>query len=417
MQSKFDYNALLNEYNGYKQQELKLDMSRGKPAENQLDTAERILTVIQTNADCFSRDGIDCRNYGNLTGIPEVRELFSNILGVSPDEVIAGGNSSLNLMYDTVARAMSHGVKKGSKPWSKYDKISFLCPVPGYDRHFAICEYNNINMINVPMIAEGPDMDVVEMYIKNDDTIKGIWCVPKYSNPTGITYSDETVMRFANLKPKADDFRVFWDNAYALHDINDKADKLLNVLEAAKKVGNEDLFYIFTSTSKISYAGAGIAALACSKNNINAVLEGLKVQTIGYDKINQLRHCRMFPTFESVLEQMQKHLKIVKPKFVAVLEAFEKNLSGVEDINWTNPNGGYFISLNLPNGTAKRVVQLAKEAGVTLTPAGATYPYGVDPEDRNIRVAPTYPSLAELNKALPIMCCCAKLAIAEKQIR
>ena len=414
MQSIFDYNALKEEYNSYKQQGLKLDMSRGKPSEQQLNTVEKLLSTIQTTSDCFSRDGIDCRNYGMLAGIPEAREMFARILGVLPDEIIVGGNSSLNLMYDTVARAMSHGVQKGSKPWSKYDKISFLCPAPGYDRHFAICEYMNINMINIPMTDEGPDMDVVEMYVKNDDTIKGIWCVPKHSNPTGIKYSEETVKRFANLKPKANDFRVFWDNAYVMHDINDTPDTLLNVLEEAKKAGNEDMFYVFTSTSKISFAGAGIAALACSKNNIDAVLDGLKVQTIGYDKINQLRHCRMFPTYQSILEQMQKHLEVMKPKFQAVLESFEKNLSGVADVEWTNPNGGYFISLDLPSNTAKRVVQLAKEAGVTLTPAGATYPYGIDPEDRNIRIAPTYPSLKELNKALPVMCCCVKLAISEK---
>jgi len=309
---------------------------------------------------------------------------------------------------------MSHGVKNGCKPWSKYDQISFLCPVPGYDRHFAICEYMGINMINVPMTPEGPDMDIVEMYVSNDETVKGIWCVPKYSNPTGISYSDETVRRFARLRPKAEDFRVFWDCAYVLHDINDTPDYVLNVLDEARPYGNEDMFYLFASTSKITFPGAGIAAMACSRNNVKLITNELKIQTIGYDKLNQLRHCRLFPNYEAIVEQMHRHLEIIKPKFCAVNEAFEKEFAGEEGVSFTRPNGGYFISLNVPDGCAKRVVELALEAGVKLTPAGATFPYGIDPRDRNIRIAPTYPDLDELKCALKVLCCCVKLANAEK---
>ncbi len=404
------------EYENYKSMGLKLNMARGKPSDAQLDTVERLLGAITHTEDCFTQDGIDCRNYGVLDGIPEAKRLFASMLEVTPEEVIVGGNSSLNLMYDTLARAMSHGVKAGCRPWSKYEKISFLCPVPGYDRHFAICEYMGINMINVPMTPEGPDMDIVEMYVSSDETIKGIWCVPKYSNPTGVSYSDETVRRFARLRPKAEDFRVFWDCAYVLHDINDTPDYVLNILDEAKPYGNEDMFYLFASTSKITYPGAGIAAMACSKANVKMITEELKIQTIGYDKLNQLRHCRIFPDFESLKAQMQVHLEIIRPKFMAVLEAFDREFSGLENISYTRPNGGYFISLDVPDGCASKVVELAAKAGVVVTSAGATFPYGIDPNDRNIRIAPTYPTLDELKQALKVLCCCVKLAAVEKQL-
>lgn len=389
-------------------------MARGKPAADQLDTVEGLLSVLKTNDQCIV-NGVDYRNYGILDGIPAAKKLFSQILCTPEDQIIVGGNSSLNMMHDTVSRAMIRGVAEGSKPWCKYDKISFLCPVPGYDRHFAICEYFGINMINIPLGEDGPDMDRVERLVSEDETIKGMWCVPKYSNPTGITYSDETLKRFAALKPKAKDFRVFWDNAYVIHDLCDGGDFLGNILDIAKEYGNEDLFYVFTSTSKVSFPGAGMACMAASKANIARIKTDLGFQTIGYDKLNQLRHTLFYPDLEAVMKQMNVHLEHIKPKFVLVLDAFEKELSDIDGVSWTKPNGGYFINLKVPNGTAKRVVSLAKDAGLVLTGAGASFPYGVDPEDANLRIAPTYPSFEELEKAVAVLCCCVKLAAAENQ--
>ena len=389
-------------------------MARGKPAADQLDTVEGLLSVLKTNDQCIV-NGVDYRNYGILDGIPAAKKLFSQILCTPEDQIIVGGNSSLNMMHDTVSRAMIRGVTEGSKPWCKYDKISFLCPVPGYDRHFSICEYFGINMINVPLGEDGPDMDMVERLVSEDETIKGMWCVPKYSNPTGITYSDETLKRFAALKPKAKDFRVFWDNAYVIHDLCDGGDFLGNILDIAKEYGNEDLFYVFTSTSKVSFPGAGMACMAASKANIARIKADLSFQTIGYDKLNQLRHTLFYPDLEAVMKQMNVHLEHIKPKFALVLDAFEKELSDIDGVSWTKPHGGYFINLKVPNGTAKRVVSLAKDAGLVLTGAGASFPYGVDPEDANLRIAPTYPSFEELEKAVAVLCCCVKLAAAEKQ--
>lgn len=414
MASKLKLAELIKEYEAYKALGLKLDMSRGKPGSDQLGLSDDVLKAIQSSDDCFAADGTDCRNYGGLNGITELRELFGGMLDMPADCVIIGGNSSLNLMFDTMLRAYTHGVKKGSKPWSKYEKISFLCPAPGYDRHFAITEYLGINMITVPMTDEGPDMDVIEAHIRNDDTVKGIWCVPRFSNPTGITFSERVVKRFAALKPKADDFRVFWDDAYAVHSLDSDGSNLLNVIKEAEKHGNEDMFYIFTSTSKITFAGAGIAALACSPRNITAILDGLKWQTIGYDKLNQLRHAKAFPNLDSLRKRMEQHADIIRPKFEAVLKAFDEKLSGLSEVEWTKPAGGYFISLDVPAGTAKRVVLMAKEAGVTLTPAGATFPYGNDSQDRNIRIAPTFPTVDELTKALEILCCCVQIVVTEK---
>lgn len=412
---ELDINALRTEYEEFASRGMKLDMSRGKPSKEQLDTMERLLTAVTCNADCISENGVDCRNYGGLDGIDEAKRLFASMLGLTMPEIIVGGNSSLNLMYDTVARAMSHGVVDGMKPWAKYDKVSFLCPVPGYDRHFAICEYFNINMINVPMTSEGPDMDIVERLVAEDETIKGIWCTPKYSNPTGITYSDDTVRRFASMKTAAADFRVFWDNAYVWHDLTEHPDYLLEVLNEAKKYGTEDRFFIFASTSKITFPGAGISCIASSSANVKRILRELSVQTIGHDKINQLRHARVFRTFDDIKEQMAVHLNLIRPKFKLVRRYFRTELSGIPGVSWTRPNGGYFITLYTPKHTAKRIVTLAADAGLKLTPAGATHPYGVNPDDDVIRIAPTYPPLDELERALPLLCCCIKLACAEKQ--
>ncbi len=410
-----NYDKLLKQYNTIKEKGKKLDMSRGKPSPEQLGTISSILTAVIRNDECFSETGTDCRNYGGLDGINEMKRLFGEILEVPMEQVIVGGNSSLNLMYDTVARAMLHGVRDDCKPWGKHEQISFLCPVPGYDRHFAICEFFGINMINVPLLQDGPDMDLVEKLVAEDDTIKGIWCVPKYANPSGITYSAEVVDRFAKLKPAAKDFRVFWDNAYVLHDLTDTPDPLVEIFSAARKYDNEDLFIEFASTSKITYSGAGISCMASSPRNIARILEELKVQTIGHDKLNQLRHSRVFPNIDAVRAHMKVHTGIIQPKFQLLYRVFEQELSQVKGVSWTKPNGGYFICMTLPDGTAKRVVELAKEAGLVLTGAGAPFPYGKDPHDSILRIAPTYPSLNELAEAAPLLCCCIKLAILENE--
>ena len=410
-----NYEQILKEYNNIKAKGKKLDMSRGKPSPEQLGTMSRLLTAVIRNDECFSETGTDCRNYGGLDGINEMKRLFGEILNVPMEQVIVGGNSSLNLMYDTVARAMFHGVADDCKPWGKYEQISFLCPVPGYDRHFAICEFFGINMINVPLLDDGPDMDIVEKLVAEDDTIKGIWCVPKYSNPSGITYSPEVVERFAKLKPAAKDFRVFWDNAYVLHHLTETPDYLADVFAEAKKYDNEDLFIEFMSTSKITYSGAGISCMASSPRNIARFLEELKFQTIGHDKLNQLRHSRIFRNLEDVKEHMKVHQSILQPKFQLLYRVFDKELSDVEGVHWTKPNGGYFIAMTLPKGCAKRVVQLAKDAGLVLTGAGAPFPYGKDPDDNILRIAPSYPSLNELAEAAPLLCYCIKLAILENE--
>lgn len=383
---------LYNEYESYKSQGLNLDMSRGRPSAKQLDLANEMLTVVSDNYK--SNSGYDCRNYGILDGVPEVKELFAPILGVSKDELIICGNSSLQVMYDTIARAMLFGYT--GKPWGKCEKVKFLCPTPGYDRHFAICEEMGIEMIPVDYLNDGPDMDVVEKLVSEDDSIKGIWCVPKYSNPEGLTYSDEVVKRFANLSPKADDFRIFWDNAYVIHDITDTPDNLLNLLDECKKTGKEDMVIIFGSTSKISMAGCGISFLAGSKKTIDRFKAQISVQTIGSDKINQLRHLHFFKDTDGIKEHMKKHMQIIAPKFKMVLDKLESEIKPIGECNWKNPNGGYFISFNAPNGCAKRIVQLCKEAGVVMTPAGAAFPYGNDTKDSNIRIAPTLPTVAEL---------------------
>lgn len=405
--------SLLKEYEKYKSMNLKLDMSRGKPCTEQLDLSLEILDCINSSESCKCDGGVDCRNYGLLDGIPEAKKLFADMLEVKPSEIIIGGNSSLNMMYDTIARAMTHGIL-GSTPWCKLDKVKFLCPSPGYDRHFAITEHFGIELITIDMKEDGPDMDAVKRYVESDPAVKGIWCVPKYSNPEGVTYSDEVVDRFAELNPAAPDFRIFWDNAYCVHHLNGRHDKLKNILEALRKNGKENMVYIFGSTSKITFPGSGVAMMAASEENINSIKKQLAFQTIGPDKLNQLRHVRFFKDLAGIEKHMEKHAEIIRPKFRAVLDCFERELAGTGLATWTNPHGGYFISLNTLDGCAKRTVALCKEAGVVMTPAGATFPYGKDPRDRNIRVAPTYPPLDELKIAAELLCLCVKIAGVEK---
>ena len=395
---------------------LKLDMSRGKPSVAQLDMGMDIFDVLNSTSDLTSMEGIDVRNYGVLDGILEAKNMMADIMGVTADHVIVYGNASLNVMFDAVSSAMTHGVM-GNTPWCKLDKVKFLCPAPGYDRHFAITQHFGIEMIAVSMTPQGPDMDMVEKLVSEDESIKGIWCVPKYSNPQGYTYSDETVRRFANLKPAAKDFRIFWDNAYSVHHLYDeeeRQDKVLEILAECEKAGNPDIVYEFASTSKISFSGEGVAAIATSKGNLECIKKTLAIQTIGHDKINQLRHVRYFKDFDGIKAHMRKHAALMRPKFEAVLEVLDRELSGTGIGAWTKPNGGYFISFDAMEGCAKDIVAKCKEAGVTLTGAGATYPYGRDPRDSNIRIAPTYPNPDELALATDIFVLCVKLISVER---
>ena len=408
---KATYESFKKEYEQAAALGLKLDISRGKPNGEQLDLCNGIMTCL--DGDIINKYDFDYRNYGVMEGVPESREMFAPLLGVSPKNTIVCGNSSLNIMYDCIIRAMLLGVLEGKTPWSKLERVKFLCPAPGYDRHFAICEEFGIEMITIPMTEKGPDMDMVEKLVSDDECIKGMWCVPKYSNPQGITYSDETVKRLANLKPKADDFRIFWDNAYCIHDLYDEGDKLLNIMEECEKAGTEDMVYIFFSTSKISFAGSGVAAMGGSKANIDWQKKRMTIQTISYDKINQLRHVLYFKDSEGLREHMKKHAEILRPKFETVIEAFDKELAPLGCVDYVKPRGGYFISIDVP-GCAKRCVELCKEAGISLTPAGATYPYKNDPEDKNIRIAPSYLDVKDLEKAVRVLCASVKLACVEK---
>lgn len=408
------HTQLAKEYEDAKGKGLKLDMSRGKPSVVQLDMGMDIFDVLNAWSDMKSMDKVDVRNYGVLDGITEAKHLMADIMGVSADSVIVCGNASLTIMYDTVSRSMTHGVM-GSTPWCKLDKVKFLCPVPGYDRHFSITQHFGIEMINVPMTPQGPDMDMVEKLVAEDESIKGIWCVPKYSNPQGYSYSDETVRRFAALKPAAKDFRIFWDNAYAVHHLyEDRQDEILEILSECEKAGNPDMVYEFASTSKISFSGAGVAAIAASKSNLDFIKKSMTIQTIGYDKINQLRHVRYFKDFEGVKAHMRKHAAIMRPKFEAVQAVLERELDGLQIGSWTKPNGGYFISFDAMEGCAKAIVAKCKEAGVTLTGAGATFPYGKDPKDSNIRIAPSFPTPEEMAMATDLFVLCVKLVSVEK---
>ncbi len=402
--------ALEEKYKEEQAKGLKLNMARGKPGASQLDLAMGMLDVVNSESDMRTILGNDTRNYGDIDGIGESRRLMADMLEVEKDNIIVYGNSSLNIMYDRISHAMTHGVR-GGVPFCKQDSIKFLCPVPGYDRHFRITEYFGFEMINIPLNEDGPDMDLVEQYVNNDPAVKGIWCVPKYSNPTGISYSDEVVRRFANLHPAADDFMIYWDNAYCIHHLyDDKQDEILNILKECEKAGNPDMVYMFGSTSKITFPGAGISALATSFKNVDIIKKQLSIQTIGHDKINQLRHARFFGDINGLKAHMKKHAQLLRPKFEAVLNAFDRDLAGMEVGTWVKPRGGYFISFDALPGTAKKIVAMCKDAGVVLTGAGATYPYGKDPLDSNIRIAPSFPTPEEMQQAADIFTICVRLA-------
>ena len=405
---------LEKQYADAKAKGLKLDMSRGKPAKSQLDLANDMITVLDSDTDYTCEDGIDCRNYGGLEGITEARRLMADVMGVPADQVIVCGNASLNIMYDTIIRSMALGVM-GETPWCKLDKVKFLCPAPGYDRHFAITEHFGIEMIPVAMTENGPDMAVVEEYVNNDSAVKGIWCVPKYSNPQGISYSDETVKRFAALKPAAKDFRIFWDNAYCIHHLyDDVQDEILDIISECEKAGNPDIVYQFASTSKVSFAGGGISAIAASKANLDNIKKSMTIQTIGYDKVNQLRHVKYFKDLDGIKAHMRKHADMMRPKFEAVVSCLESELGGLEIGSWIKPRGGYFITFESMEGCAKAIVAKCKEAGVVLTNAGACFPYGNDPKDSVIRIAPSFPTPEEMAQATELFVLCVKLVSVEK---
>ncbi len=402
-------------YEDAKGRGLSLDMSRGKPGETQLEIGMGFMDALNSQSGMKAENGVDVRNYGAPDGIPEARRLLADMMGVKPENVIMCGNGSLNVMYDTISRSMTQGVL-GSTPWCRLDKVKFLCPAPGYDRHFAITEHFGIEMITVPMTPEGPDMDMVERLVSKDPSIKGIWCVPKYSNPQGYSYSDETVRRFAALEPAAADFRIFWDNAYAIHHLYDeeeRQDSILEILSECERAGHPDLVYEFCSTSKVIFAGGGIGAVASSQANLEDIRRSMSIQTIGYDKVNQLRHVRYFKNFDGMKEHMKKHGALMRPKFETVLKAL-KDLEGLGIGEWTKPNGGYFVSFEAMEGCAKAIVDRCREAGVTLTGAGATFPYGKDPKDSNIRIAPSFPTKEELAMAADLFVLCVKLVSVEK---
>lgn len=393
-------------YNDFKAKGLKLDMSRGKPGSDQLDLSKGLNDVTD-----YTENGVDLRNYGMMDGTPACKKLFADLMQVKPENVIVGPNASLTLMFDYISQCFTHGA--GDTPWCKLDSVKFLCPVPGYDRHFTILEHFGIEMINIDMKADGPDMDAIEEAVK-DPSVKGMFCVPKYSNPQGITYSDEVVRKIAALKPAAKDFRIIWDNAYMVHDFVEDGDKLLNIFDVLPEYGNEDMVIEVCSTSKITFPGAGVSALAASDNNIKAIKKRLNAQTISYDKMNQHRHVEFFKNVDGILAHMKKHAAILKPKFDMVIKHLNNELEGLGIALWTEPKGGYFISLDVMDGCAKRVGELCKEAGVVLTTIGATYPYGNDPNNRNIRIAPSYPPTEELDIAAELMCICVRLACVEK---
>lgn len=397
--------------------DLTLDLTRGKPNQAQLDLSSGMLSIISDRGDCFSASGLDCRNYGILDGLPETKKLFSDLLDIPTKNILVLGNSSLNVMYDTIVRAMLFGVAGGHEPWCRQGRIKFICPSPGYDRHFTICREMGIEMVPVKMNDDGPDMNEVYNIACSDPSVKGMWCVPKFSNPEGITYSDEVVEQIAMMKPAAPDFRIFWDNAYVVHELYDENVPLANIFELAKQYGTEDNIFYFASTSKITFPGSGLAIMAASDKNLEQIRPIIATQTIGYDKINQMRHVKFFKNADGIRAHMRLHAAILRPKFELVENKFEENLGGLGIAHWTKPRGGYFISLYVNNGCARRVYQLARSVGVTLTTAGSTYPYGRDPYDANLRIAPSYPELDELSQAIEILCSCIKVACAEKILK
>ena len=408
---------LAAQYEAYRNTGLKLNISRGNPSEEQLELSMGMMDVLHSETDYVSESGQDTRNYGSLTGLPEAKALMAEVMETRPENVIIFCDSSLNIMYDLVSKSFTHGVM-GSTPWYKLDKVKFLCVVPGYDRHFAITQYFGIEMINIPMLSDGPDMDLVEQYVNNDPAVKGIWCVPKYSNPTGTVYSDEVVERFARLTPAAEDFRIYWDNAYNVHHLDfNHMHVIPEILQLCREHGHPDMVYKFGSFSKISFSGSSIAALATSPANIEDVVSQMKIQTIGHNKINQLRHVRFFKNAQYVMMHMAKHAAILKPKFDLVKMILNRELKELQIADWSEPDGGYFVSFNTMPGLAKKVVGMMKDAGVTMTPAGATFPYGIDPEDRNIRIAPTYASPSDLDTAIHLFTVCVRLSTAEKLLK
>lgn len=399
-------------YNGIKDKNLSLDMSRGKPNKTQLDLSDGMNSMVSTETGFLSENNFDVRNYGLLEGLPEARRLFAELFETKIENVIIHGVSTLNAIYDAISRAMINGIL-GSTPWTKLSKVRFLCPVPGYDRHFAILESFGIEMINIPMSNEGPDMDLIREYVENDELVKGMICVPKYSNPTGITFSDRVVKELAALKPKANDFRIYWDNAYYVHTFKED-DKILNILEECEKVGNPDMVIQYFSTSKVTYPGAGVAASMASKANVDETLSHMFYQIISHDKVNQLRHVRFLKDTDNIYEHMKKHAELLRPKFDVVAKALDEHFGETGIAKWTDPNGGYFVSVDIYKNTAKKTVKLCKEAGLVLTGAGATFPYGKDPDDSNVRIAPTYPDTQELSVAMELFCIAAKLAAVEE---
>ena len=407
-----EYDAVSKKFASLKEKNLKLDMSRGKPGKEQLDLVSDMLTVLSKPEDCVA-DGLDVRNYGELTGLPCAKKLFAEILGCRPEECFIGGNASLTLMYDTIAKAYTHGLLHSEKPWSKLDTVKFLCPSPGYDRHFKVTQSFGAELITIPMTAEGPDMDAVEEAVK-DPAVKGIWCVPKYSNPDGIIYSQATIERIAHLHPAAPDFIVMWDNAYCIHEFEGEYVPFPDMLSICREAGNPDMVFEYASTSKVTFPGAGVSVMAASTDNLKYMTNLIGMQSISADKVNQLRHVRYLKDKAHTLELMKRHAQILGPKFRAVLDALEREIAPLGIASWKRPKGGYFVSLDTADGLAKRTLALCKEAGVVMTNAGATYPYGADPRDRNIRIAPSLPPVAELEAAIDVFCVCLRLAALEK---
>ena len=411
-QLQAEYSAVTEDFAALKAKGLKLDMSRGKPGKAQLDLVSGILSVLEKPEDCVV-DGVDVRNYGELTGLPCAKRYFAEILGCQPEECFIGGNASLTLMYDTISKAYTHGLLHSEKPWSKLEKVKFLCPAPGYDRHFKISESFGMEMITIEMTENGPDMDAVEEAVK-DPAVKGMWCVPKYSNPEGVIYSDETIRRITHLKPAAPDFLLMWDNAYCIHEFDGEFVPFADIITLCREAGNPDMVFEYASTSKVTLPGAGVSVMASSVDNIKYMTKLLGIQTISYDKVNQLRHVRFLKDKAHTLELMKKHAAIMKPKFDAVVSALDKGIAPLGIAQWKRPKGGYFVSVDTMDGLAKRTLALCKEAGVVMTGAGATFPYGVDPRDRNIRIAPSLPPVEELEQAIAAFCTCLKLAALEK---